>query len=176
MSLSMNTLRRYGLAATVVVALAGAWAQPANAQPMPGGAAHAMAHHRMGPGMAGGPMMSGRMLDSVGASADQKARIQDIMTRAHQEGRAQHESERGLHQQLMALMAAPSIDAVAAEGIRQKLQAGREAASKRHLQAMLDASAVLTPEQRQKLAETAKARHDLMQRHQQERRALEPRG
>jgi len=45
------------------------------------------------------------------------------------------------------------------------------------MQALLDASAVLTPEQRVQLAERIKQRGDMMQRHQQERRALEqPKG
>ena len=167
---------RTRVAATVLLALCAAAASLAQAQPMPNGPAHAMAHHRAGSERAGGPMMSGRMLDAVGASADQKSRIQAIMARVHEEGRAQHDGERGLHQQMVALLAAPRIDAAAAEDIRQKLQAGRESASKRQLQAMLDASAVLTPEQRQKLADTALSRREMMQRHQQERRALDPKG
>ena len=164
------------LAATVAVALSGALAAVAQAQPMPDRAHHGMGGHAMGPGGEAGPMMRGRMLDAVGASADQKARIHDIMARAHDEGRAQHDSERGLRQQMLALMAAPRIDAAAAEDLRQKLQAGRDAASKRHLQALLDASAVLTPEQRQKMADTARSHQEMMQRHQQERRTLAPKG
>ena len=174
-----------GLSATLVVALSGALLTLAQAQPMPGrgmaggpgaegGAHHAMAH-RMGPGMAGSPMLSDRMLDSVGASPDQKTRVKAIMDRAHDEMRQQHAGDRALHQQLMGIMAAPQIDAAAAEGLRRQLQSRHDEASKKRLQAMLDASAVLTPEQRQKLSERAKARHELMQRHQRERQALEPR-
>ena len=173
-----------GLSATLLVALSGAWLAPAQAQPAPahgspGGMAaqgphHAMAH-RMGPGMVGGPMLSERLLDAVGASADQKSRIKDIMGRARDDSRSQRQADKALHEQMMALMAAPQVDAVAAEGLRQQLQAHRDTASKRHLQAMLDASAVLTPEQRQKLAERAKSQREMMDRHHREREALTPR-
>ena len=134
-----------------------------------------MAHHGMGPGMAGAPMMTDRMLDAAGASAEQKVRVHEILKRAHQDMAQQREGGRELRQQMMALLAAPQIDGAAAESLRQKMLARHDAASKRHLQALLDASAVLTAEQRQKLAERLKARHDLMERHQRERQALEPR-
>ena len=179
---------RLGLSAALLVALSGALLTSAQAQPMgghgmPGGMGagmgaegphHAMAH-RMGPGMAGGPMPSERLLDSVGASADQKSRIKDIMGRARDDTRQQHQADRALHEQMMGLMAAPQIDAAAAEGLRQQLQAHRDTASKRHLQAMLDASAVLTPEQRQKLAERALSHREMNERHHREREALTPR-
>ena len=173
-----------GLSATLLVALSGALLTPAQAQPagahgMPGGTGaegphHAMAH-RMGPGAAGAAVLSERWLDSVGASVDQKARIKDIMGRARDDSHQQHQADRALHEQMMGLLAAPQVDAAAAEGLRQQLQAHRDTASKRHLQAMLDASAVLTPEQRQKLAERAKSHREMNQRHHREREALTPR-
>lgn len=135
--------------------------------------AHHAAHHRMGPGMADGPMMAERALDAVGASAEQKTRVRDIFKAARDDVRQQRDEGRALRQQMMALMAAPQIDAVAAESLRQQQQARHDAASKRWLQAMLDAQAVLTPEQRQKLAERLKARHEMMQRHQRERRSAD---
>ncbi len=121
-------------------------------------------------------MLSDRALDSVGASAEQKAKVHEIFARAHDAGRQQHQGERALHEQMHGLMSAPQVDAAAAESLRQRLQAGRDAASKRHLQAMLDASAVLTPEQRQKLAQKGQARREMMERHQHERRSLAPHG
>lgn len=163
--------------ATLAVALTGtllvAVAPQAQAQPA-GGVQHA-AQHRMGPGMAGEAMMSGRLLDAVGASAEQKTRVQDILKTAHDDIRKQHDGDRDLEQQMMALLVAPQVDAAAAEGLRQKLQARHDVASKRRLQAMLDAGAVLTPEQRQKVAERLKSRRDMMERHQRERQAAEPR-
>ncbi len=148
-------------------------AVPVMAQGMatgPAGPQSAM-HHTRGHGAVGQPMMSGRLLDAVGASADQRARIQHIMTQAHDDVAKQHEADRALHQQMLAVMAAPQIDAAAAENLRQQLQARRDVASKRHLQAMLDAGAVLTPEQRAKLAERMKTRREMMERHHRERSA-----
>ena len=171
------------LSAALLVALSGALPTPAQAQSTGGrglsggiGAEgpHQAVAHRMAPGMAGATMLSERLLDSVGASADQKARIKDIMGRVHGQNRQQHLTNMALHQQMMAVMAAPQIDAAAAEGLRQQLQAHRDEASKRHLQAMLDASAVLTPEQRQKLAERARSHREMIERHHRERAALTP--
>jgi Spy/CpxP family protein refolding chaperone len=51
--------------------------------------------------------------------------------------------------------------------------ARHDSASKRMTQLMLDVSRVLTPQQRQKLAERMAQRRDLMERHQRERRQLE---
>ena len=173
-----------GRFAALLAALSGAVMTPAQAQPAgaagrPGGMGaegphHAMAH-RMGPGMAGGTMLSERLLDAVGASADQKARIKDIMGRARDDSHQQRQADKALHAQMMALMAAPQVDAAAAEGLRQQLQARRDSASKRHLQAMLDAGAVLTPEQRQKLAEHARSHREMNERHHRERETLTPR-
>jgi Spy/CpxP family protein refolding chaperone len=129
--------------------------------------------HRMGRGMEGGPMINDRMLDAVGASAEQKTRVREIMSVARDEIRKAREGDRGLHQQMMVLLAAPKIDPAAAEALRQKLMASHDVTSKRRMQAMLDAAAVLSPEQRQKLAERLKTRHDMMERHQRERQATE---
>jgi len=118
-------------------------------------------------------MINDRMLDAVGASAEQKNRVREIMSVARDEIRKAREGDRGLHQQMMVLLAAPKIDPAAAEALRQKLIASHDATSKRRLQAMLDAAAVLSPEQRQKLAERLKTRHDMMERHQRERQATE---
>ena len=153
--------------------LLGVAAVPAMAQGTaagPAGPQPAM-HHAMGHAGGGHPMMSGRLLDSVGASPDQKARIQQIMSQAHDETAKQRDADRALHRQMLAVMAAPQIDAAAAENLRQQLQTRRDAASKRHLQAMLDAGAVLSPEQRAKLAGHLKTRQEMMDRHQRERSA-----
>ena len=75
---------------------------------------------------------------------------------------AQRESARSLHEQTMQLFMQPTVDARAAEALRQQMLAQHDASSKRMLQAMLDASRVLSPEQRktlgQKMAEM-RARH-----------------
>lgn len=131
----------------------------------------------MGEGLGGGMMMGGRhaerALDSVGASAEQKAQLRQIMDTARAEMRPLREAARGLHRQMQQLFAQPTVDARAAEALRQQLQANREQASKRMLQAMLDASRVLSPEQRKQLADRMEQRRNLMQRQRTEREALE---
>lgn len=164
-AISLNTTRRqagrgtvrHRVAALLLVALTGAAVSVVHAQPAgPAGAAlgmalggmQASAHHGMGHGMAGSGMMGERMLDAAGASAEQKAKVRDLLKSAQDDRRKQHEGDLELHQKMVTLMAAPQVDAVAAEALRQQLQARRDVASKRQLQVMLDVSAVLTPEQR----------------------------
>ena len=168
--------RRIALA-TFAVALIGAaaLAQAADTMPAPPPGPHpAMMMRHGGPGMSGMPgMLPERLLNSVGASAEQKTRIHAILRAAHDDVEKQHAAQRELHQQLAAALAAPQLDAAGAEALRQKLNAGHDAASKRMLQAMLDASAVLTPEQRQKVSEQMGKRRDMMERHRRERDAMD---
>jgi len=171
-------------AAVLLLSLTGAvvavaQAQTPNAPPAAGG--RAWGHG--GPGGYGGfggygdGRMVERMLDSVNASADQRTRIQEIMKSAMTDQRAQRQAARGLREQAMGLFAQPTVDARAVEAVRQQMLQQHDQSSKRWMQALLDASAVLTPEQRVQLAERIKQRGDMMQRHQQERRALEqPKG
>lgn len=138
---------------------------PAQADPMPG--------HRHGPGMRGGPegmmgMMGGgmlheRALDAVNASAEQRTQIRQIVDAAQADMRTLREQSRPLHDQARQLFTQPTVDARAAEALRQQWMAQREQASKRMLQALLDASRVLTPEQRAKLAELAAQRRGMME-------------
>lgn len=142
------------------------------AQAMPIGAGPAM-HGPMG---ARGAMESHRierMLESAGASAEQKAKVREIMRAAHDDLRAQRDGASALHAQMLQALTAPQLDAAAFEALRQQASAQRELASKRMAQAMFDASAVLTPEQRVKLGERLMQRREMMRRHQQERRALD---
>ena len=158
----------------VVVAAAGAFVVGATAAPSDGmmGGGHGMmmrGHH--------GPMsgrMLERMLDHADATAEQRAQIKQIMAGAMADMQAQRSSRRALSEQAMVLFTQPTVDARAAEELRVQQVARFEATSKRMLQAMLDVSRVLTPEQRQRLAESMKQRRDMMQRHQRERQSLEP--
>jgi len=178
-------------ATALLAVLAALGAGQALAQPQPAAPAappaamhhpgmHQAMHHRMAPGMPmAGPMIPERMLDAVGASAEQKTRLREIFKSAGDDMRAQHDARHALHQQMAALMAAPQVDAAAAEALRQKELAAHDTASKRMLQAMLDAQAVLTPEQRAKLAERMAERHRRMEQSQErherhERRAPPP--
>jgi protein CpxP len=166
---------------TLVMALAAATASLAQAQPMTGmsgkdgmGPRHGAQQAAHQPhGGQGDMMMSERMLDSVGASAEQKTRVRDILKPAQDERRQQREAGQAQQQQMLQLLSAPQIDAAAAEALRQQQQARHDAASKRMLQAMLDVQAVLTPEQRVKMAEQIKARQNMMGRHQRERQQMQ---
>lgn len=134
---------------------------------------HGAAPHDM---MMGPPMMGrhlDRMLDAVKATDAQKAQVKQIAQAAEADLKAQHEAAKGLHEQAMALFTQPTVDANAAEALRQQMLAQHDQASKRMLQAMLDISRVLTPEQRQQLAQHMQQRHDMMERHMRERQQID---
>ena len=154
------------------------------AQPMPPGATGgpggpgAHRHAMMGGehGHHGGGMdmkWSGRMLDAVKATPEQRAQIQKIMGSARTDLQAQREAGKALRGQLMQAMTQPNIDANAVEQVRQKMLAQHDQISKRRMQAMVDAARVLTPEQRKQLSDRMSQRRDMMERHHRERRALE---
>lgn len=174
LALRSATSRGARLAGTaLLVAILGtltlsAWAQPTGG---PGGGHHRM--HGGGPGM----MFSGRgldrMLDSVNATTEQRTQIKQIAERAMTDLKAQREAGKSSRQQMMALFAAPVVDANAVEAARQQSMQQHDAASRRITQAMVEASRVLTPEQRKQLADRAAKRHEMMQRHMQERRSIE---
>jgi len=171
---------RHMLAMSVVAIAAAGAAIGAQAQGMDdvGG----MGLHGPGPrdgmsmfGEASGRMGHGidRMLDGLGVTDSQRAQINQIATSAEADIRAQREAGRALYEKGLQLFAAPSVDASAAESLRQQMMAQRDQSSKRRLQAMLDVSKVLTPEQRIKMAQRVKERQEIMrermQREQRER-------
>lgn len=143
-----------------------AWAQP-------GG--HGGRHGMHGGGM--GMMMSGRgldrMLDSVNATAEQRTQVKQIAERAMADMKAQRETGRATREQMMNLFTQPTVDANAVEALRQQSMQRHDQASRRMTEAMVEISRVLTAEQRKQLAERATKRHEMMQRHLQERRSLE---
>ncbi len=147
---------------TLLVALsAGAW-QAANAAPgMHGGGPGAD-----GPGMGlmAHPRGVDRMLDRVNASAEQRSQIRGIVEAAKADTAPLREQARTLRQQSQALFTQPTVDARAAETLRQQMSALHDQMSKRHLQTMLDISRVLSPEQRAKIAEAMNQRRGMMER------------
>lgn len=137
----LKSLRPLPLALLAAAALAAPLAQAqAQARAEPAGAAHAR-HGEMRDGM----------WQAIGASADQQAKIKAIMKQAHDDVRQQRQSGQDLKRQLAQVLAAPNVDAAAAESLRQKLLAQHDLSGQRMLQARLQVAAVLTPEQRQKL-------------------------
>jgi Spy/CpxP family protein refolding chaperone len=151
-----------------LLAIASAVSLAAFARPGPG-------HEGMGGhGFMGSPRMMERMFDEVNATEAQRTQLRQIAKAAADDLKAQREAGRELRQRSMALFTQPTVDANAAEQLRQQMLGQHDQASKRMLQAMLDASRVLTPEQRTKLAEKMKARQEMHQRHMKERQQLEP--
>jgi periplasmic protein CpxP/Spy len=130
-----------------------------------------------GPGMHGGMHFGGqmaeRMLDSVNATAEQRAQVKQITDRAATDMKAQHEGGRALREQGMKLFAQPVVDANAAEALRQQMMQQYDQASRRMMQTMLEVSRVLTPEQRKQLGERMAQRGDMMRRHMHERQQLD---
>jgi len=160
---------RFAATGVLVIATAGA-AIDAHAQGM-GMGGHGQGS---GPGMmmfGGSPEHAGRgvdrMLDGLGVSDAQRAQIKQIVVAAATDLKAQREASRALHEQGMQIFAAPTVDAAAAESLRQQMLAQHDQASKRMLQAMLDVSKVLTPQQRAKMAERMKQRQAVMQERMQ---------
>ena len=139
----------------------------------------------MHPGMGGPGMFMGRpewvarrvdrMLDGVGASDAQRAQIRQIAQAAAADLTAQRDAGRGLRAQGLQIFAASSVDAAAAESLRQQMLAQHDQASRRMLQAMLDVARVLTPEQRTKLAELNLQRAEQMRNRMREMRDRAPR-
>jgi Spy/CpxP family protein refolding chaperone len=174
--------------ATAALALAAAWAQTAHAAPsdgmpgMRGGHGPEMMQDRPhgmhdgagggGMGMAMSPRFLERMFDTVNATPDQRTQITRIMEAARTDMKAQGEARRALHQQGQAIFTQPTVDARAAEALRQQMLALHDQASKRMLQARLDISRVLTPEQRKLLADRMEKHRAMMERHRSERESL----
>lgn len=153
---------------TVLVAVLSSIALSASASPQGGHGRHG----GQGMGMMEG-RMGERMLDSVNATAEQRAQIKQITERARAEGKTQHEAGRALREQGMKLFTQPTIDANAAEALRQQMLKQHDQASQRRMQTMLEVSRVLTPDQRKQLSDRMSQRRDMTKRHMQERRSME---
>jgi len=159
------------LAASVVLAMAGTVAVSAWADRGAGGhGGHRMGSHGM---FLGSPehMARGidRLLDGVDATDAQRTQIKAIVQQAAADLKGQRDAGRTLRDQAMQLFTAPAVDAAAAESLRQQMLAQHDTASRRTLQAMLEISGVLTPEQRATLAEKMKQRQAHMHKRMQER-------
>ena len=163
------------LLATVALSLAAGLAQTAVAQGHGGHggpAGRGMGPDGPGMGFGAGHQME-RMLDAVNATSEQRAQIKQITLAGRADMQTQHEAGRKLHEQSQALFAQPTVDARAAEVLRQQMLVQHDQASKRRLQMMLDVSRVLTPEQRKTLADRMAQRRALMERQRAERQAID---
>lgn len=158
------------IAMTLVVVLSATVGLSAWAQQGPGG--HREHGGRGGSGMFGGaPEHMGRMLnhmlDGLGTTDAQRSQIKQIAEAAATDMKAQREAGRALREKGLQIFSAPTVDAAAAEQLRQQILAQHDQLSRRTLQAMLDAGKVLTPEQRAKLGERMKQRGDAMRERMQ---------
>ena len=146
-SRSARPTRLFGLAlgATLAsgVALA-AWAATGDAPP-----------HRpppmMGMMLPHGPMLD-RVLDDAKVSAAQRAQVHQIFDAADADLKQARPAERADHEQMRQLFAAPVVDAAAIEAVRERIEARRDAQSRRVTQAMIDVAGVLSADQRQAIA------------------------
>jgi Spy/CpxP family protein refolding chaperone len=128
--------------------------------------------HGPGPGGPGMAMFAGpprhidravdRMLRGIDASPAQRTQIKQIAVAAAADLKASMDAARGLHAKGLQIFMAPTVDAAAAEALRQQMLAQHDQVSKRMLQAMLDIANVLTPEQRAKLGERVQERQSRM--------------
>ena len=140
------------LAAAGALALSGfgAFAQTAPPSMSAMGGMGAMGGHA---GMHGDMMSRMQaMLDAVGATADQKARIAAILHAGFTPLMGLHTEMQQAHASLHALITAPVIDRAALEQLRAREMAALDAASRTLVKSIADAADVLTPAQRAKAA------------------------
>ena len=102
----------------------------------------------------------GRLVKDAGGTPQQKDQLVAIATAALAEMKPMREQARAARRQGLELLAAPTVDRTALEQLRATQMQLADASSRRVLQAMADASDVLTPEQRTKVAERLKQRMD----------------
>jgi periplasmic protein CpxP/Spy len=158
-------MMRFWVAVIVVIAAASA-AFSANAQGRQG---HGMSGMML---FGGSPEHIGRavdhLLDGLNATDAQRSQIKQIATAAGTDLKTQRDAGRALRERALQVFTAPNVDANAAEALRQQMQAQQDQTSRRVLQAMLDVSRVLSPEQRtqigQRLQQHQTAQQDRMQR------------
>lgn len=160
-----------GMLLTLMAAISlSTWAQPAPPSAgmgMEGHGMHRGMHGGMGGMMFGGsPERVGKMIDSMldglDATDAQRSQIKQIAAAAGADMKTQMQAGRGLHQRGMEIFAAPTVDAAAAEQLRQQMLQQHDQMSRRMTQAMVDVARVLTPEQRAKVGERMKDRHARM--------------
>ena len=115
-----------------------------------------------GPGLFGGSperieRRVDRILGKLQATDAQRVQVKQIAVAASKDLQAQRAAGRGLFERSRQLFTAPVVDANAAEQLRQEMLAQHDQTSRRTLQAMLEISRVLTPEQRATLAQRMKS-------------------
>ena len=173
---SFNAFRLFGVAITVAVLSTAALSVWAYGGPggfgMHGGPGAGMMHDGPGIGMMQG-RMGERMLDIVNATPEQRTQIKQIIDRNVAERQAQRTAHLALRDQARQLFTQPTVDAAAAEQLRQQMLQQHDQASRRMMQSMLEISRILTPEQRKQMADHMAQRGEMKRRHMQERQQLQ---
>jgi protein CpxP len=147
-----------GLAAVAAVAVVGAAGFAAARSDVFG---FGMGGHMMYAHMGGGGFMEhriGSVLDELDATSEQEDKLWEIIDKARDEIGPTFRDFRQTREQAIDLLGAPTIDRAAAERLRSERIAAIDEASRKMTTALLDAAAVLTPEQRAKLVEHLKER------------------
>jgi Spy/CpxP family protein refolding chaperone len=103
--------------------------------------------------------MTKHMAIELDATGDQQAKIAGIAKAAVADLLPLREKAQAAHGQAVVLLTAPTIDRSAIEQLRAQQISLAETASKRIAQAAADASDVLNPEQRRKVADWAAVLH-----------------
>ena len=92
------------------------------------------------------------------ATAEQKARLKAIAGRVHADMHNLHQQLGETHRRAHALLLGPNVDRAGLEALRVEQLRQLDATSRRLFASIADAAEVLTPEQRQRLAEHLQAR------------------
>jgi Spy/CpxP family protein refolding chaperone len=144
---NVSKRRRWTTALLLALPLAAGGAATAFAQPPHGwGGGPGAMHEHMQRHM-------GKLLDEVGATAQQKAQIKAIWDQAKPQLQAFHEQQRQLHEQLRAAMTAPTIDTATIEKLRRDGVQLMDKQSSVVTQAFVGSAQVLSPDQRKQLGE-----------------------
>ena len=161
--------RRRFFRRTAIAALVASLAAGFGGQAWAHGGGHGGWHR--GGGFMGGPMddqrierMVKHLAVDVEATPEQQAKLTEIAKAAAKDLRPLREKSRDARLQGMKLLAAPTIDRAAIERLRAEQIQAADAASRRLTQALADTAEVLTPAQRQKLAERFQRRGERRQR------------
>jgi Spy/CpxP family protein refolding chaperone len=105
-----------------------------------------------GPRLAMVQTMVSHTLDSVGASAEQEAKVHDIIAAKFADIAPDPQEHQAMRKQALDLLAAPTIDRAAVEKLRADVVARFDAKSKAVVAGVLDVADQLTPPQRAELA------------------------
>lgn len=100
-----------------------------------------------------------KALNEVDASEEQKAQIHAILDREKSKWTGQKDEMRAMHEGMLDVLAAPSIDKAALESFRAQTVTTFEAKSKEMMNVALEVAQVLTPEQRAELVAEMREHH-----------------